>query len=224
MKTENKNAIITGANSGIGLALTHKLLAEGYNVFGTSRSGLIADLTHEHLKVFRVDIMDGELINAAVVEIDAAGLKIDLLVNNAGVAPDVFDEEPEISALDETFATNVKGTVFFTEAILPLLNHAAQVLFISSNMSLPKNIAANGPAYRMSKAAVNVYAMTLAQRLESRNIRVTPVHPGWVQTRLGGEMAPYTTAQSAEGIFTAIQQNTENGKFWNIMAGGIEEY
>jgi NAD(P)-dependent dehydrogenase (short-subunit alcohol dehydrogenase family) len=224
MNTENKNAIITGANSGIGLALTHKLLAEGYNVFGTSRSGRIEDLNHDHLKVIRLDITNDERVTAALAEINSTGRKIDLLVNNAGVAPDVFAEEPEIGAFMETFSTNVYGTVFFTELALPLLNSGAQVIFISSNMSLPRNIATNGPAYRMSKAAINVYAMMLAQRLETQHIRVTPVHPGWVQTRLGGDKAPYTTAQSAEGIFNAIQKNEESGKFWNVTAGGIEAY
>ncbi|GAA3933890.1 SDR family NAD(P)-dependent oxidoreductase [Chitinophaga oryziterrae] len=224
MNTANKNAVITGANSGIGLALTHKLLAEGYNVFGTSRSGRIDDLHHDNLRVIRLDITDRNSVNAATAEINTTAKKIDLLINNAGVAPDVFAEEPEIGAFMETFSTNVYGTVFFTETVLPILNSGAQVIFISSNMSLPRNMATNGPAYRMSKAAINVYAMMLAQRLENQHIRVTPVHPGWVQTRLGGDQAPYTTERSAEGIFKAIQTNEENGKFWNVMAGSIEPY
>jgi NAD(P)-dependent dehydrogenase (short-subunit alcohol dehydrogenase family) len=224
MNTENKNAIITGANSGIGLALTHKLLAEGYNVFGTSRSGRIDDLNHDNLKVICLEITDSKSISAAITEINSAVKKIDLLINNAGVAPDVFIKEPEIATFKETFSTNVYGTVFFTETALPMLNSGSQVIFISSNMSLPKNMASNGPAYRMSKAAINVYAMMLAQRLKDKDIRVTPIHPGWVQTRLGGDQAPYTTVQSAEGIFNAIKMNEESGKFWNVMVGGIETY
>lgn len=216
--------MITGANSGIGLALTQKLLAEGYNVFGTSRSGQIPDLNHDNLKVIRLDITDSKSVADALAEIHSAVESIDLLINNAGVAPDVFNENPEIATLIETFSTNVYGTVALTEMALPILSEGAQVIFISSNMSLPKNMAKNGPGYRMSKAAINVYAMMLAQRLEDRHIRVTPVHPGWVQTRLGGNQAPYTTAQSAAGIFNAIRTNQESGKFWNIMAGGIEDY
>lgn len=224
MNTETKNALVTGANSGIGLALTHKLLAEGYTVFGTSRSGHITDLTHDNLTVIKLDLTDQNSVKASIAAITRAERKIDLLINNAGIAPDVFADEPDLPAFTETFTTNVYGTVFFTEAALPVLNPGAQVIFISSDMSLPKNMASNGPAYRMSKAAINVYAMMLAKRLENRNIRVTPIHPGWVQTRLGGDQAPYTTVQSAEGIYKAIKINEESGKFWNVMAGGIEAY
>src|SRR5207237_847508 len=153
-------------NSGIGLALTYKLLAEGYNVFGTSRSGQIPDLNHDNLKVIRLDITDSKGVADAIAEIHSAVENIDLLINNAGVAPDVFNENPEIATIIETFSTNVYGTVALTEMALPILNEGAQVIFISSNMSLPKNMAKNGPGYRMSKAAINVYAMMLAQRLE----------------------------------------------------------
>ena len=222
MNTKNKNAIITGANSGIGLALTHKLLAEGYNVYGTSRSGRIDDLNHQNLKVIQLDITNSESVKAAVAEISSTIETIDLLVNNAGVAPDVFVIEPDPNAFTETFSTNVNGTVFFTEPMLALLGPGAQVIFISSNMSLPKNIATNGPGYRMSKAAINVYAMMLAKRLEDKDIRVTPLHPGWVQTRLGGPTAPFTPQQSAEGIFNALTKNKESGKFWNVMSEEIE--
>lgn len=64
----------------------------------------------------------------------------------------------------------------------------------------------------------------LAQRLESKQIRVTPLHPGWVQTRMGGNTAPVTLKKSVNGIFKAITDNIETGKFWNIELGATENY
>jgi len=224
MNTQNKNAIITGANRGIGLALTHKLLHEGYNVIGTSRSGKIDGLEDENLSVIQLDVTDKGSVTKAIEQISKVTKKIDLLVNNAGVAPDIFAAEPEVDSFDSTFAANVNGTVFFTEPLLPFMSEGAQIVFISSNMGLTKNLAPNGPAYRMTKAAINTYAIMLAQRLAERNIRVTPMHPGWVQTRLGGSKAPFTPEQAADGLFNGIKENTESGKFWNIEIGALEEY
>lgn len=69
MNTQAKTAVLTGANSGIGLALTHKLLAEGYRVIGTSRSGQIADFSHPNLTVVSLDVTDEASIAQAVAQI-----------------------------------------------------------------------------------------------------------------------------------------------------------
>jgi len=76
----------------------------------------------------------------------------------------------------------------------------------------------------MSKAAINVYAVMLSERLAEHNIRVTPLHPGCVQTRMSGETAPVTIGDSVNGIYKAITENTETGKFWNVDISGTEDY
>ena len=121
-------------------------------------------------------------------------------------------------------STNVDGTVFFTEPMLNLLRENAQVVFISSSMGLPRHAGPNGPAYRLSKAAVNMYAAMLAQRVANRGIRVTPLHPGWVQTRLGGDSAPFTPTQSADGIFRGIEAQPESGQFWSVDEDRLTAY
>ncbi|MFD1874925.1 SDR family NAD(P)-dependent oxidoreductase [Hymenobacter bucti] len=225
MDTHAKTAVVTGANSGIGLALTKKLLAEGYRVIATARSGRIDGLHHDQLTVIPLDITDVASTEQAVARIGQLTPGIDLLVNNAGVAPDVMSmAPPERTSFHDTFATNVDGTVFFTEPMLALLKDGAQVVFITSSMGLPSQAGPNGTAYRLSKAAVNMYAAMLAQRVADRHINVTPVHPGWVQTRLGGDSAPFTPEQAADGIFQGIVARPESGQFWNVETNAVMAY
>src|SRR5688500_4780315 len=157
MIAANKTAVVTGANSGIGLALVKKLLAEKYHVIGTSRSGKIEALEHPNLKVVQLDITNLDMINEAASQISRLAGSTDLLINNAGIAPDVMSVEPAYDSIMATFATNTAGSVIFTETILPYMKTGSQIVFISSNMGLPRNAAPNGPAYRMSKAALNMY-------------------------------------------------------------------
>jgi NAD(P)-dependent dehydrogenase (short-subunit alcohol dehydrogenase family) len=219
-----KTAVITGINSGIGFALAQKLLNEHYHVIGTTRSGKLSNLSHSNLNVISLEATDTNSIQQATRQIISLSNGIDLLINNAGTAPDVFDTTPEMNAFNKTLATNVTGVVFFTEPLLSHLNGNAQVIFISSNMGLPRNADVNGPGYRLSKAAVNMYASMLAKRVADRGIRVTPMHPGWVQTKLGGDKAPFTPEQSAEALYNGIVTNVETGKFWNAAVNAIEEF
>jgi len=219
MGNQNKKALITGAGSGIGLALAKKLLNEGYDVIATSRSGKIEGFEHDNLTVVPLELKDEE----SVTNLAAQVKDIDLLINNSGIAPDVFAVVPDKNSFNETIAVNLTGTVFFTEAVLLSLKNSGQIFFISSNMGLPKNAAENGPAYRISKAGINMYAAVLSQRLSERDIKVTPMHPGWVQTRLGGSSAPFTPEQSADALYHGIMTNFETGKFWNAELGVVEE-
>ncbi|OGX90041.1 SDR family NAD(P)-dependent oxidoreductase [Hymenobacter coccineus] len=225
MSTSPKTAVVTGISSGIGLALAHKLLAEGYHVIGTTRTGTVEGPANENLQIVSLDVTSDASIELAVGRIAAlAPGGVDLLVNNAGAAPDVFAVAPDRAAFAQTLDTNVTGTVFLTEPLLPHLNEGGQVIFISSNMGLPRNAAPNGPGYRLSKAAVNMYAAMLAKRLAERHIRVTPMHPGWVQTKLGGDQAPLTPEQAADGLYQGIVTNTESGQFWDATVGAVAAF
>ncbi|SEN40593.1 NAD(P)-dependent dehydrogenase, short-chain alcohol dehydrogenase family [Chitinophaga rupis] len=218
MNRLNKTAVVTGISSGIGLALTKKLLNEGYNVIGTTRSGVLKELSHPDLQIIALEATDRQSSQQAVERILTLTGGIDLLINNAGAAPDVFAVEPEYQSFTQTLNTNITGAVFFTEPLLEHINEGGQIIFISSNMGLPENAAPNGPGYRLSKAAINMYAAMLATRLADSSIRVMPVHPGWVQTKLGGDQAPLTPEQSAEGIYQGILTGTQSGKLWDITA------
>ena len=221
MNTPEKTAVVTGANSGIGLALTQKLLAEGYRVIGTSRSGHIADFSHPNLTVVTLDVTSDASIAQAVAQVGQLAPSVDLLVNNAGVGSDLGTIVPERQRLRDTFSTNEDGTIHFTEPMLPLVRDGGQIVFLSSKMGLPAFAAADSPAYRVSKAAINMYAAVLAERVAKRGITVTPMHPGWVQTRMGGDSAPFTVEQSAAGLFRGIEARPQSGKFWNIETDSL---
>jgi NAD(P)-dependent dehydrogenase (short-subunit alcohol dehydrogenase family) len=224
MNNSIKTVLVTGASNGIGLGLTKKLLNEGMDVIAVTRSGETADFTHPNLTVIQGDISNEESIANVAKQLAKLNIKLDCLVNNAGVGLDLMDEVPTADLLKATLATNTTGTVLFTEAVLDSLSDGGQIVFLSTAMSLMRNVGPSAPAYRMSKAAINVYAVMLSERLASKSIRVTPLHPGWVQTRMGGDSAPVTLEQSVNGIFKAITENTETGKFWNIELGGLENY
>jgi NAD(P)-dependent dehydrogenase (short-subunit alcohol dehydrogenase family) len=224
MSNSIKNVLVTGASNGIGLGLTKKLLNEGAAVIAITRSGEIANFSHPNLTIIKGDISNEESIKNAAEEVKKLGIKIDCLVNNAGVGLDLGDEIPTAALMNATFATNTTGTVLFTEAFLGFIQNGGQIVFLSTAMALLRNLAPNAPAYRMSKAAINIYAVMLSQRLAGQNIQVTALHPGWVQTRMGGDTAPVTLDQSVDGIYKAITENTQTGKFWNIELGAVEEF
>jgi NAD(P)-dependent dehydrogenase (short-subunit alcohol dehydrogenase family) len=219
-----KKILVTGASNGIGLALTKKLLAEGLDVIAVTRSGEIADLTNDKLTIIKGDISNEASINEVVENLKKQSVKLDYLVNNAGVGVDLSDEVPTGDLMRASFDTNTIGTVLFTEAMLPYLNNGSHVLFLSTAMALLRNVGPSAPAYRMSKAALNVYTIMLSQRLAGQNIIVTALHPGWVQTRMGGETAPVTIEDSVNGIYKAIIENRETGKFWNVDTAKVESY
>jgi NAD(P)-dependent dehydrogenase (short-subunit alcohol dehydrogenase family) len=216
MKSNNKIALITGANSGIGNALAEKLIAENYFVIGTSRNGKIENISSENLFVVALDLTNQNSIEKANSIIRNKFKGIDILVNNAGIAPDLDKIKPDIESLKLTFETNVFGLVNFTETILDFVNENGKILNISSNMATLNQISEiDSTAYRMSKSALNMYTKTLSARLEDKNIDVNSIHPGWVQTKLSTEGAPLTTEFSANGIFKLIETEMETGTFWN---------
>lgn len=213
LSKRNKTALVTGASSGIGLALVKRLLLEGYKVIGTTRSGKFEGIKHDKLQILPLELT----LTVSVEEISeklSKQFKIDLLINNAGIAPDVFEIKPNVTDFNETIQTNLSGTVFFTESVLERINQGGKIIFISSDMGLTENAGPTGTAYRISKAAINMYAGILAKRLEERNIAVVPVHPGWVKTKLGGAEALLSADESAERIVRSLKK-LETGKFFN---------
>jgi NAD(P)-dependent dehydrogenase (short-subunit alcohol dehydrogenase family) len=213
-----RNILITGVGRGIGKALAEKFLHAGYKVYGTvvSSSAISAD---ENIRIFKMDLSNEESIKNCVEKIKIDSIKFDIVINNAGIAPDENETKIVIEKLRQTLEVNLIGTANFTEQILELVNPGAHIIFISSSagsISRTGHPAAHWPnhypAYKISKTAINMYMRTLALR-EKEKI-VSSVHPGWVKTDMGGEEADITPQESAEEIFNFATTNKESGFFW----------
>ena len=213
-----KTSIVTGASKGIGKALAQKLLSEGYMVIGTSRSGNIKDLVSPKFHSVALDLTNPASIKEASQKIKAIASRIDLLVNNAGIGPDLNAPRPQDDSYKITFDVNVQGTVFFTEAMLDAISPNGKIINVSSKMgSIAECSGTDSTAYRMSKSALNMYTKILSNRLGD-NTGVASIHPGWVQTDIspGSKAhAPLTPKQSAENMYRFIGNDFATGTYWD---------
>jgi NAD(P)-dependent dehydrogenase (short-subunit alcohol dehydrogenase family) len=217
-----KTAIITGISKGIGRALTDKFLAEGFTVLGCVRGDV--DFSHPNLKTFPLDLADASSTAKCAADIAALGSKPSVLVNNAGVLLD--DEETHLlpEKLRQTLEVNVIGTASFTEEIISSLDNTSHIVNVSSaagSLTETDHLETSHypyhyPAYKISKAALNMYTRTLAVRLkhEGTDIIVSSIHPGWVKTDMGGSDAPDTPEEVAADIFALAVSRPPTGQFW----------
>lgn len=217
--------VISGANRGIGLELTRLSLEAGHTVIAGARdpkqskelSGMV-EKSGGKLRVLPLDITSDESVTSFV---KALGVDhIDLLINNAGMYSKEDGKVSEVSpkVVMETLATNTAGAIRVTQALLPLVKKAKSPR-IANTSSLMGSIADNSGggalAYRMSKAALNMYTKTLS--IDEPKVAVVSMHPGWVKTEMGGENAPVEPKDSAAGILKVVMKasKSETGKFFN---------
>jgi NAD(P)-dependent dehydrogenase (short-subunit alcohol dehydrogenase family) len=209
--------LITGTSQGIGHALTKLLLINGYRVIGTNTTG-IDNINENNYKSFALDLSNLDSIAAFEKKFQLDNIKIDILINNAGIGPDLDFDLPEETSFKKTFDVNVTGTTFFTEQMLQYFNIGGKIVNISSKMgSVDVCEKSDSVAYRMSKAALNMYTKILSNRLEGKQL-VSSVHPGWVRTNIAksnvnGRLSP---EESAQKIFQFITSDFKTGIFWNV--------
>jgi NAD(P)-dependent dehydrogenase (short-subunit alcohol dehydrogenase family) len=213
----SKSVLITGTSQGIGHALTKLFLINGYRVIGTNTTG-IDNINENNYKSFALDLSNLDSIAAFEKNIQFENIKLHILINNAGIGPDLDFELPQEISFKKTFDVNVTGTTFFTEQMLQYLKVGGKIINISSKMgSIDVCEKSDSVAYRMSKAALNMYTKILSNRLEGTQL-VASVHPGWVRTNMTksnihGRLSP---EESAQKIFEFISSDFKTGTFWNV--------
>jgi len=215
-----KHCLVTGANRGIGLEFVRQLLARGDRVIATCRhpgkATALNTLTGEypgHLHVLPLDVANEKSRAELVRELPLVAGHVDLLINNAGVLHS-GERFGQLSAahLDDSFRTNASGPLLLTEALAPALSDGATVANLSSTLgSIASTSRFGTPSYNISKAAQNMATVLLAHALRDRGIRVVALHPGWVQTEMGGDGAQIAATASVAGLLKVIDGLTLDG-------------
>jgi NAD(P)-dependent dehydrogenase (short-subunit alcohol dehydrogenase family) len=221
------SVLVTGSNRGLGLEWVRQYAMEEWRVYATCRHPMEARelkaLAEQEkgISIHRLDVTKPEEINALAV--DLMKEPIDLLVNNAGVYLEKFMEVGLRKIRYEdwiyTFQVNTLGAVRVTEAFQEHLARSERrlVVVISTHMASIADIAAPGAYYyRSTKAALNAVMEGLTHELRPKGVGVLILHPGWVQTRMGGEGTSLMPSESVQGMRSLVEKFTlnESGRFF----------
>lgn len=216
--------LITGVGRGIGEALARLALSRGHEVTGSVRNKssqgaeALAAEGGNRFSLLQFDVTNPGAIQAAAAAVEKP---VDVLVNNAGViGPDRQSTlDMDFPGFTLTFDINVLGPLRVTQAFLPHLRKSenGRVVMISSQMGGMHYAESDRIAYRASKSALNKVMQGLSTDLKPDGISVVSVHPGWVQTSMGGPAADITPQASAAGIHNLTESLTldASGKFFD---------
>lgn len=209
------SVLITGANRGIGLEFARQYCRDGWDVIATVREPT-AELESSCVRIEKLDMMDLEAVPDFGASIDT----LDLLVANAGTyGPRAVPSAAEARAWSETFTVNTIAPFLLAQAALPAVSQAGgKLIGISTRMgSIEDNDSGGFIAYRSSKAALNAAWRSLALDIRSSGVIAAVLHPGWVQTRMGGASAPLQPEESVAGMRRVIEGlgPADSGGFFN---------
>ena len=228
---QDRIAVVTGANRGIGKAICAKLAGAGAQVVmavrdvgageEARRQLLLGDATLK-LAVRRCDVADDESVAAFGRQLEADHpWGVHALVNNAGILEDRrYDSLTiPIELFRRHLEVNVTGALRVSQLVVPMILRAGggNVVNVSSTMGqFLGGLDGGYTGYRVSKAALNALTKSMAFDLKDRPVRVNVMHPGWVRTRIGGDKAPETADRAAEtALFLAtLPPNGPTGRFW----------
>ncbi len=218
--------VITGSNRGIGLEFVRHFLKRGDTVHALCRSSsaeldALAKSSRELNVLHGVDVSSPDASHRVL---DHLGNEtIDILVQNAGILEREPKLAPSIESIRDQLEVNAIGPVLLTVALLPRLRAGSKVTFVTSRMgSIGDNASGGYYGYRMSKAALNAGAVSLARDFAPLGIAVGIVHPGYVQTSMTGGHGDIDAATAAKQIIERIDQLDmgRSGKFFH--ANGAE--
>jgi NAD(P)-dependent dehydrogenase (short-subunit alcohol dehydrogenase family) len=209
-------AIVTGGNRGLGLETCRQLAVLGFRVVLTSRNpklgeAAVAALRESGLTVVahQLDVTDPLSVERLVADVDAAYDRIDVLVNNAGVALRPADDlgtlQVDIETIRQTLEVNTLAPLRLCQAVVPVMRRGGygRVVNVSSGMGQLDDMENGWPAYRISKTALSAVTRLVAREVSGANVLVNAVCPGWVRTDMGGSSATRSVEEGAAGIVWA---------------------
>lgn len=225
--------LITGSNRGIGFELTRQYLGEGWRVLACSRDlqraqelGALKEQYPDSLVLAALDVSNEQQIRALANEWQSES--IDILYNNAGM----MGPQPEFGNLaakgwEEVLLVNSIAPILIAQAFLEQVARSQRRIIASMSSALGSigdNQTGKYYYYRSSKAALNMAMKCLSIDLRDRGITCVALHPGWVQTRMGGPEAPLPVVESVKGIREVLNglRSADNGKFFNYQGKELE--
>ncbi|TGO30952.1 hypothetical protein BPAE_0002g00430 [Botrytis paeoniae] len=215
--------LITGCSRGLGLALAAEFSKAGHLVFATARGNPTPALK----ELIKSSVQEAEKQVAALLD----GKGIYILLNNAGVINWMTTGIHALDDLDSVLNSNVTSAHIVTSTFLPLLKRGAQKKVINMSSSggsieqSPVYSTMAIPAYKVSKAALNMLTVQYAQSYADEGFNFLAVNPGWLRTDLGGASADLDIETGAKAVVVLIESNGKesNGKFLNIRVVGWEK-
>ncbi len=203
---QDKVALVTGGNSGIGLATAQAFAREGARVAIAGRDPETLKQAKASLGTnaiaIQADVAKLADIDRAIAQVAKEAGRIDVLFVNAGIAHFAPIEASDEAFFDRQFAINVKGAFFTIQKALPLMKPGSAIVINASsvvNVGMP-----NSAVYAATKAAVGSLARSLALELAPKGIRLNVVHPGPIETPIFGRMGlPAETTQEMAGHILA---------------------
>lgn len=203
-------ALVTGGNRGLGLAIVRGLVERGLAVLLTARDAVAGEDAAEELREAGLDVRFAPLdvaqagaAAACAAELAAAGVHVDVLVNNAGIEPPGDALTVSEAELREVLEANFIGAWLLARAFLPAMIAAGygRVVNVTSDFG-SFGLGLKGPAaYSVSKAALNAATVKLAQAVPPGvDVKVNALNPGWVRTRMGGTDATKSPEEGADTV------------------------
>lgn len=211
-------ALVTGATRGIGAQIGVQLADLGATVYAGARD--TSDVSSKDLRPVELDVTVDETMSRAIDRVRTDQGRLDVLVNNAGIAgPRSPLHEAESADIDTTFDVNLRGPVVLTKLALPLLlaRSGGRVVNVSSGMgALGEGMSGTYPAYRISKAGLNGLTTYLHGEYAGDGLLANAACPGWVRTDLGSPEAPKSPEEGADTPvwLATFTPGSTSGRFW----------
>tara|TARA_R110000751_G_scaffold2018_6_gene8372 strand:+ start:10654 stop:11328 length:675 start_codon:yes stop_codon:yes gene_type:complete len=202
----DRTVFILGASRGIGLGLVEEFLARGWGVVASERShgDDLHALECDALRIVTCDVTDP----GSYADLGLGAGELDTIIINAGIGGARHQDAMQATTEDvaEIMMTNAFGPARAAKTLLPTVKDGGTLAVMSSQLGSIADSSGGFELYRTSKAALNMLAKGISVQLaEPRGIGVIALHPGWVQTDMGGPQATLTVAESVKGIADVIE-------------------
>ncbi|WPZ03178.1 SDR family NAD(P)-dependent oxidoreductase [Blastomonas marina] len=212
----DKTIAIIGASRGLGLGLAKEFASRGWKVLATERSEgedlhQLAD-EHERIELATLDVTDPASFDNVCGKL--ADGSLDAVIVNAGITGAKHQSSVEATPdeVAHVMMTNAYGPIHLGKKLLPKLRDGGTIAFMSSLMGSIADSSGGYELYRTSKAAQNMLAKGVAEQdAGPRDIEVLSLHPGWVQTDMGGPNAKLTVEESVTGMADVVEAAGNGG-------------